>query len=121
MDTIQYTCGDSFEALAKGMENVEQNNENSEHDGVEEIFKKVKVDDGLLCSNPTEVSYYSSGLFEEICFQCGKVPEDECDESDRSNVNEGFYYYCDECHTTVSSKKKRGKSTKFKVSKRSRK
>ena len=94
--------------------------ENSEHDDVGEIFKKVKVDDGLLCSNSTEVSYYSSGLFEEICFQCGKVPEDESNESDRVNVNEG-YYYCDECYITVSSKIKRGKGTKFQVTKRSRK
>ena len=54
LDAIQYTCGDSFESLANSrteMENVEQNNENSEHDGVEEIFKKVKVDDRLACSN----------------------------------------------------------------------
>ncbi|CAB5356215.1 unnamed protein product [Rhizophagus irregularis] len=124
LDTIQYTCGDSFEALVENVEQNESNingDENSEHDYVGEIFKKVKVDDGLICNNPTEISYYSSGLFEEICFQCGKVPEDECDESDRPNLNEGFYYYCDECHTTVSSKKKRGKNTKFQVSKRSRK
>ena len=60
----------------------------------------------MLCSNPTEVFYYSSGLFEEICFQCGKVPEDECDESDRVKVNEGHYYYCGECYMTVSDKKK---------------
>ncbi|CAB4488680.1 unnamed protein product [Rhizophagus irregularis] len=120
-DTIQYTCGDSFEALVENVEQNESNingDENSEHDYVGEIFKKVKVDDGLICNNPTEISYYSSGLFEEICFQCGKVPEDECDESDRPNLNEGFYYYCDECHTTVSSKKKRGKNTKFQVSKK---
>ncbi|CAB5209375.1 unnamed protein product [Rhizophagus irregularis] len=124
LDTIQYTCGDSFEALVENVEQNESNingDENSEHDYVGEIFKKVKVDDGLICNNPTEISYYSSGLFEEICFQCGKVPENECDESDRPNLNEGFYYYCDECHTTVSSKKKRGKNTKFQVSKRSRK
>ena len=44
--------------------------------------------------------YYSSGLFEKICFQCGKVPEDECDESDRVKVNEEYYYYCDECYMT---------------------
>ena len=111
LDTIQYTCGDSFEALAKEMENVGQNesnindDENNENDDVGEIFKKVKVDDGLLCSNPTEVSYYSSGVFEEICFQCGKVPEDESNESDRVNENEGYYYYCSECYITVSNKK----------------
>ena len=126
LDTIQYTCGDSFEALANSrteMENVEQdiNDENSEHDDVGEIFKKVKVDDGLLCSNPTEISYYSSGLFEEICFQCGKVPEDEYDESDRVKVNEGYYYYCSECYMTVSDKKKRAKNTRFQITKKSRK
>ena len=130
LDTIQYTCGDSFKALANlrtTIENIEQNesddinsDENSEHDDVEDIFKKVKVDDELTCSNPTEVSYYSSGLFEEICFQCGKV-QDECNESGKVNVNEGYYYYCCECYTTVSSKKKRVKDTKFQVTKRSRK
>jgi hypothetical protein len=88
---------------------------------VEEIFKKVKVDDGLTCNSPIEVSYYSSGLFEEICFQCGKVSEDECDESNKVNVDGGYYYYCSECHTTVSSKKKRAKDTKFQVTKKLRK
>jgi hypothetical protein len=88
-------------------------NENSENDDVKEIFKKVKIEDGLTCNNPTEVSYYSSGLF----FQCGKVPEDESDESDRVNINEEYYYYCSDCYTTVSNKKKRGKDTKFRVEK----
>ena len=45
----------------------------------------------LKRSDPTKISYYSSGLFEEICFQCGKVPEGENDESNRVNVNEGYY------------------------------
>ena len=126
LDTIQYTCDDTFEALAKEVENVGQNesnindDENNENDDVGEIFTKVKVDDGLLCSNPTEVSYYSSGVFEEICFQCGKVPEDESNESDRVNENEGGYYYCSECYITVSNKKKRSKDTKFRVAERSR-
>ena len=52
-----------------------------------------------------ETSYYSSGLFEDICFQCGKVPEDEFDESEKVSVNEIYYHYCDECYTTVSNKK----------------
>ena len=34
-------------------------------DDVGNIFENVKVDDKLMCSNPMEVSYYSSGLFEE--------------------------------------------------------
>ena len=33
-------------------------NENSEHDDIGEIFKKVKIDDGLKCSDPKEISYY---------------------------------------------------------------
>ncbi|RIA90170.1 hypothetical protein C1645_823666 [Glomus cerebriforme] len=68
-DTIQYVCGDSFEALANSrteMENIEQSgfdngNENSEYDDDGEIFKKVKVNDGL----------------------CEKVPEDGGNESDK--------------------------------------
>src|SRR5688572_4001350 len=32
LDTIQYTCGDSFEALAKEMENVGQNESNINDD-----------------------------------------------------------------------------------------
>jgi hypothetical protein len=88
---------------------------------VKEIFKKVKVDDGLTFNNLTEVSYYSSDLFEEICFQRGKVPEDESDESDRANINEEYYYYYNDCYTTVSNKKKCGKDTKFRVEKRLRK
>jgi len=122
LDTIQYICGDSFEALANSsieMENV--GDENSESDDVGKIFENVKVDNKLICSSSMEVSYYSSGLFEDICFQCGKVPEDEFDESDRVSVNEIYYHYCDECYTTVSNKKKRGKDVKFQVTKRSRK
>jgi hypothetical protein len=50
-----------------------------------------------------------------------KVPEDEFDESERVSVNEIYYHYCDECYTTVSNKKKRGKDVKFQVAKKSRK
>jgi len=126
LDTIQYTCDDSFEALANSrieMKNVEQdiNDENSEYDDVGEIFKKVKVDDELLCSNPTEISYYSSGLFEEICFQCEKVSEDKYDESDRVKINERYYYYCSKCYMIVSEKKKHAKNIRFQIIKKSRK
>ena len=107
LDTIQYICGDSFENLG-------------ESDDVGEIFKKVRVDDSLLCDRLMEVAYYSSGLFEDICFRCGKVPENECDESNKVSVDEGYYYYCDECYVTTSGKKKRTKNTKFKSAKRSR-
>ncbi|CAB4397956.1 unnamed protein product [Rhizophagus irregularis] len=120
LDTIQYTCGDSFEVLAKSsieMKNV--GDKNSENNEVVNIFENVKVDDKLMCSNPMEISYYSSGLFEDICFQCGKVPEDEFDESEKVSVNEIYYHYCDECYTTVSNKKKRGKDVKFQVAKKS--
>ena len=121
LDTIQYTCGDSFEALASSNKETENVDENIENDDIGKIFENVKVDDKLSCNNPMEISYYSSGLFEEICFQCGKVPEDECDESNRVNVNETYYYYCDECYATISNKKKRGKDVKAQATKRLRK
>ena len=120
LDTIQFICDDSFEVLANSdteMENI--GNENNENDDVGKIFENVKVDDKLTCSDPIEVSYYSSGLFEDICFQCGKVPENECDKSAEVSVNEVYYYYCDECYTTVSNKKKCGKDAKFQVTKKS--
>ena len=129
LDAIQYICGDSFENLGDSkteIENIEQNDsnnsdensdENNESDDVGEIFKKVKVDDGLLCDRPMEVAYYSSGLFENICFQYGKVPENECDESNKVSINEGYYYYCDECYATTPGKKKRTKNTSKKVTK----
>jgi len=75
----------------------------------------------VLCDRPMEVAYYSSGLFEKNCFQCGKVPENECDESNKVSINEGYYYYyCDECYATTPGKKKRTKNTKFQSVKRSR-
>ena len=74
----------------------------------------------VLCDHPMEVAYYSSGLFENICFQCGKVPENECDESNKVSINEGYYYYCDECYATTPGKKKCTKNTKFQPVKRSR-
>ena len=60
MDTIQYICGDSFENL-------------DESDDVGEIFKKVKIDDSLLCDRPMEVAYYSSGLFVFDVEKCQKT------------------------------------------------
>ena len=38
----------------------------------------------------------------------------------KTELDEVYYYYCDECYTTVSNKK-RGKDVKFRVTKRSRK
>ena len=38
----------------------------------------------------------------------------------KTELDEVYYYYCDECYTTVSNKK-RGKVVKFQVTKRSRK
>ncbi|CAI2179249.1 11947_t:CDS:2, partial [Funneliformis geosporum] len=116
LNTIQYICGDFFEALANSsiiIENV--GDENNKKDDVERIFENVKVDNKLACNNPMEFSYYSSGLFEDICFECEKVPENECDESARVSINEVYYYYCDECYTTVSNKKKRNKDVKFQL------
>ncbi|CAG8727295.1 10240_t:CDS:1, partial [Funneliformis caledonium] len=70
-----------FEALANSSTEMEDFNDENSKDDVGRIFENVKVDDKLTCSNPMEVSYYSSCLFEDICFQFGKVPEDEYDES----------------------------------------
>ena len=71
-------------------------------DDVSKLFKKVKVNNSLACNSPMEIPYYSSGLFEDICFQCRKIPENE--ESD--NVEEK-YYYCNEYYITVFGKKKK--------------
>ncbi|RGB22929.1 hypothetical protein C1646_775284 [Rhizophagus diaphanus] len=52
------------------MENI--GDEYSKSDDVGNISKNIKVDDKLMCNNLMEVSYYPSGLFEDICFQYEK-------------------------------------------------
>ena len=58
----------------------------------------------LTCNSTMEFPYYSSGLFEDICFQCGKIPEE--DDNEPNNQEEGYYYYCEECYVTVANKKR---------------
>ena len=65
-----------------------------------------------------EIPYYSSGLFEDICFQCGKIPEE--DDNEPNNQEEGYYYYCEECYVTVANKKRRSKDVKFQQTKKRR-
>ena len=75
-------------------------------DNVSKLFEKVKVNDSLTCNSPMEIPYYSSGLFEDICFQCGKIPGENDEESNNQvNIEEGYYYYCNECYITVANKK----------------
>ncbi|GES83192.1 uncharacterized protein LOC105330322 [Rhizophagus clarus] len=76
----------------------------------------------LTCNSPMEIPYYSSGLFEDICFQCGKIPEEGDEESNNQvNIEEGwYYYYCNECYITVDSKKRRNRKVKLQQSKRRR-
>jgi hypothetical protein len=98
LDSIQYTCGDSFESLTSEI----QQNEFSE------LFLKVKVNDKLNCQSNMEISYYSCGLFEdEMCFICGE----QCEQEDLLNLptDNEFYYYCGKCGEKAN-KKKRGKT-----------
>ncbi|GES91916.1 uncharacterized protein LOC111136195 [Rhizophagus clarus] len=119
IDTIQYVCGDSFNTLADT--EVSNNNDDYESDNVNEIFEKVKINNSLTCNSPMEIPYYSSGLFEDICFQCGKIPEEGDEESNNQvNIEEGYYYYCNECYITVDSKKRRNRKVKLQQSKRRR-
>ncbi|GBB94233.1 hypothetical protein RclHR1_23160002 [Rhizophagus clarus] len=83
IDTIQYVCGDSFDTLADT--EVSNNNDDYESDNVSEIFEKVKINNSLTCNSPMEIPYYSSGLFEDICFQCGKIPKKGDEESNNNH------------------------------------
>ncbi|GES93290.1 hypothetical protein GLOIN_2v1489433 [Rhizophagus clarus] len=85
---------------------VSNNNDDYESDNLSEIFEKVKINNSLTCNSPMEIPYYSSGLFEDICFSVGKIPEEGDEESNNQvNIEEGYYYYCNECYITVDSKK----------------
>ncbi|GES93292.1 hypothetical protein GLOIN_2v1763419 [Rhizophagus clarus] len=100
---------------------VSNNNDDYESDNLSEIFEKVKINNSLTCNSPMEIPYYSSGLFEDICFQCGKIPEEGDEESNNQvNIEEGYYYYCNECYITVDSKKRRNRKVKLQQSKRRR-
>ena len=97
LDSIQYTCGDSFEELNS---EIQQNK-------YSELFLKVKVNDKLNCQSNMKTSYYSCRLFEnDVCFIC----DEQCQEDMlNSSIDNEFYYYCDECSEKVN-KKKRGKT-----------
>ncbi|GBB83221.1 hypothetical protein RclHR1_00100025 [Rhizophagus clarus] len=64
----QYTCGDTYEVLTNSEMNMENESDNSDNENDER-------DD-----------------IEEICFQCGKVPVDEYDKSDRVSVGSRNIY-----------------------------
>ncbi|GES82304.1 hypothetical protein GLOIN_2v1489433 [Rhizophagus clarus] len=92
------------------------------------LYSKTKLNsieisnlESLTCNSPMEIPYYSSGLFEDICFQCEKIPKEGDEESNNQvNIEEGYYYYCNECYITVDSKKRRNRKVKLQQSKRRR-
>ncbi|GBC07462.1 hypothetical protein RclHR1_07490007 [Rhizophagus clarus] len=97
-------CKNSFDILANT--EVSNNNNDYESDNVSKIFEKVKINNSLPCNSPTKIPYYLSGLFEDICFQCEKIPKEGDEKSNNQvNIEEGYYYYCNECYITVDSKK----------------
>ncbi|GES80589.1 hypothetical protein GLOIN_2v1489433 [Rhizophagus clarus] len=77
------------------------------------LYSKTKLNsieisnlESLPCNSPTKIPYYLSGLFEDICFQCEKIPKEGDEKSNNQvNIEEGYYYYCNECYITVDSKK----------------
>ena len=105
---------DSFDILA----NITESENNNENDNIGKIFEKVKVNNSITCNSTMEIPYYSSGLFEDICFQCGKIPEE--DDNEPNNQEEGYYYYCEECYVTVANKKRQSKDVKFQQTKKRR-
>lgn len=115
-DTIQYACGDTFE----NAENESSDSEHDDSDNIGDLFKKVKINDSLTCNLPMEVPYYSSGLFENICFQCGNIPEENDESINSVSIDDGYYYYCNECNSSVSDKRKRSKDAKLQQNKKKR-
>ena len=53
---LQYICGSSFTEF------------DSEKDG---ILRKTFVRENLSCSSGVEVTYYSAGIYNDICIHCG--------------------------------------------------
>jgi hypothetical protein len=96
----------------------DENNDDS--DNIGDLFKKVKINDSLTCNLPMEVPYYSSGLFENICFQCGNIPEENDESINSVSIDDGYYYYCNECNSSVSDKRKRSKDAKLQQNKKKR-
>ncbi|GES76157.1 hypothetical protein GLOIN_2v1489433 [Rhizophagus clarus] len=46
--------------------------------------------ESLTCNSPMEIPYYSSGLFEDICFQCGKIPKKGDEESNLYLISDKY-------------------------------
>ena len=90
-DTV---CSDYGESIENQSELFEKNDNDdvSNDDDVLEIIKKVKVNDSLTCNSPMEIPYYSSNLFQEVCFSCGlKEPP-----VSTTYVKDEFYFYCND-------------------------
>ncbi|CAG8596995.1 9245_t:CDS:2, partial [Gigaspora rosea] len=69
---------------------------------LETLFSHVFVNAKLTCLTPMEVSYFSSHLYPDVCFQCG-------DPEILLPIPVGQQPYCFECNTTVETKKRKGK------------
>ena len=104
LDGIQYTCGDTFYDLANSI-NIQSSN--GTDDSMKKLFSIVKVNNTLTCNSPIEISYYSSGLYNEtLCFNCGI----ECEEQ---HNHDEYFPYCEDCNVLVVNKKRRRKEKKF--------
>ena len=98
-DTICSDCDESIENQPEEL--FEKNDNDIFNDDVLEIIKKVKVNNSLTCNSPMEIPYYSSNLFQEVCFFCGlKEPP-----VSTNYVKDEFYFYCNDYELIVKKTK----------------
>ena len=51
----------------------------------------------------------SFDLFENICFQCKKISEENDESINSASIDDGYYYHCDKCYSSDFDKRKRSK------------
>ena len=61
LNDFQYVCGTVFHDLPI----VEKNKDSH-------ILEMLHCRENLTCESPTEIPYYSSKLFKNLCFYCGR-------------------------------------------------
>ena len=84
-------------------DNEKEDSEEEEHekkeDSICEIFSRVFVNDSWSCVSQVEKSYYSAGIYPDICIECGNL--------DVTRVEKGEHPRCNNCSGNTSVSKKR--------------
>src|SRR6266542_6179784 len=77
---------------------VEEESDSSARDSIRELFSRVFINDSWFCASQVEKPYYSTGIYPDICIECGNL--------DVSKPAKGEYPHCNNCSSNAANSKK---------------